>query len=214
MLGTTATVCIGLVTAVHHYSQPRILAAAAAFREASLLPLLGALRSSQGLTHDVLELAPPHGLPAPGPATIDRFYTDGQPAALVLEVTIAKGYAGPIRLRLGIAVDGTLTGVQVLGHAETPGLGDQIEPEKSDWLMQLVGRSLTDPPRAAWAIARDGGEFDQITGASITSRAVVHAVRDALQAVQADWATLFAAPVVDDRRQAGSYDSPPVGAEG
>lgn len=77
-----------------------------------------------------------------------------------------------------MCIEGTLTGVQVLEHAEAPGLGDRIEPEKSDWLAAFRGRSVASPAHAYWSITRDGGAFDQMTGASITSPAVVRPLRD------------------------------------
>ena len=69
--------------------------------------------------------------------------------------------------------------VRAVAHEETPGLGDRIDAAKSDWINRFSGRSLADPDPERWAVRRDGGDFDQLTGATITSRAVVNAVRDA-----------------------------------
>ena len=89
-------------------------------------------------------------------------------------------------------MDGTVTSVRVLEHRETPGLGDLIESEKSDWLLQFDNSSLAEPDRAAWAIVRDGGDFDQLTGASITPRAIVKAVKETLLYFEANSDSLFA----------------------
>lgn len=104
-----------------------------------------------------------------------------KPVAVVLTARAPQAYSGPIRLLVGIAADGTLLGVRVIEHEETPGLGDAIDARRSPWILQFSGRSLTTPPGPRWAVARDGGEFDQVSGATVTSRAVVAAVRDALR---------------------------------
>ena len=91
-----------------------------------------------------------------------------------------NGYSGRIHLLVGVYVDGRVAGVRVVKHAETPGLGDAIELRKSDWITAFDGKSLDDPKPDGWQVKRDGGEFDQLTGATITPRAVVRAVRDTL----------------------------------
>ena len=83
-------------------------------------------------------------------------------------------------------------------HRETPGLGDRIESTKSDWMEHFNGRSIGDPSLEDWKIRRDGGEFDQLRGASITSRAVVRAVRETLVYFEANAETVFAAPAGDE----------------
>ncbi len=196
-LGLTAVLCASAVKLFHAVGQPHVLAAAQAFQEARLRPLLAAIGPLDSLTRETLELARLHDLHGKGPATIELVYADGEPAGLLLTARAEKGYAGPIRLLIGVRVDGTLSGIRVLEHSETPGLGDRIEPGKSDWLARFKGRSLADPDRAAWAIARDGGRFDQLTGASITSRAVVRALRDTLVYVDERLEALFAAATVD-----------------
>ncbi len=109
-----------------------------------------------------------------------RARLDGKAVAVVMKIAAVNGYNGKINLLVGINEDGTLCGVRVTSHKETPGLGDAIELEKDDWILGFFGRSLDNPPPAGWAVKRDGGEFDQFTGATITPRAVVEAVRLAL----------------------------------
>jgi electron transport complex protein RnfG len=105
---------------------------------------------------------------------------NGQPSVFIFSVTAPDGYNGPIRLLVGISRDGTITGVRAVSHRETPGLGDAIELGRSDWVLGFTGRSLADPPPAGWGVRTDGGQFDQLTGATITPRAVVKAVRNTL----------------------------------
>jgi electron transport complex protein RnfG len=102
-----------------------------------------------------------------------------------------RGYSGEIRVLLGIDENGKLLGVRVLQHTETPGLGDKIEVNKSDWITRFTGKSLGDPPEAQWAVKKDGGPFDQFAGATITPRAVVNGVRDGLRLFAAHRNTLL-----------------------
>ena len=110
---------------------------------------------------------------------------------MVLKFKAVNGYNGNIELLAGIRSDGTLLGVRVTRHKETPGLGDAIEAEKSDWILGFSGKSLGRPATAQWTVERDGGAFDQFTGATITPRAVVEAVRDALAYFEANRDYLF-----------------------
>ena len=102
------------------------------------------------------------------------------------------GYNGPIHLLVGVSFDGRLTGVRILEHKETPGLGDGIERAKSDWVLQFNGRTLENPSTDRWFIRADGGEFDQLTGATVTPRAVVKAVKNTLTFVDENRSNLVA----------------------
>jgi electron transport complex protein RnfG len=118
------------------------------------------------------------------PVTIYRARKNGQPVAAVLTPVAPDAYNGRIRLLVGINYEGTLVGVRVLSHQETPGLGDNIKVRRSDWILGFNGRSLKNPDEAGWKVKRDGGVFDQLTGATITPRAVVKAVHKTLQFYQ------------------------------
>jgi len=124
--------------------------------------------------------------------TVYRARKGNAPVALVLSPVAAKGYAGDIRLILAITADGTLSGVRVLSHRETPGLGDKIEETRSDWILGFKGRSLEDPVKDKWKVKRDGGDFDQFTGATITPRSIVKAVHKALVYVDKHQKQLYA----------------------
>jgi len=103
-----------------------------------------------------------------------------EPVAVVLSAIAPNGYNGKIKLLVGIAFDGSLTGVRVISHKETPGLGDKIDTKKADWILNFKSLSLSNPDESKWKVKKDGGEFDQFTGATITPRAVVTAVKNAL----------------------------------
>jgi len=105
---------------------------------------------------------------------------DGRFTGAILPVQSHTGYSGTITLLVGIMDDGTITGVRVLEHRETPGLGDKIDIEVSDWILAFNGKSLGNPPQSRWQVVKDGGDFDGLVGATITPRAVVDAVKRAL----------------------------------
>ncbi|WP_296219655.1 electron transport complex subunit RsxG [Pseudomonas sp. UBA2684] len=115
----------------------------------------------------------------------------GEPAAVILQATAPDGYSGSISLLIGILADGRLAGVRVISHKETPGLGDKIELAKNPWITTFVGKSLRQPDESGWAVKKDGGQFDQFAGATITPRAVVKAVHKALQYFDANRAALL-----------------------
>jgi len=115
----------------------------------------------------------------------------GWPVAAVFAPVAPDGYNGNIRLLVAVRLDGTLAGVRVLAHRETPGLGDNIEAERSDWILGFSGKSLQDPKADSWKVQRDGGVFDQFTGATITPRAVVKAVKNTLLYYQEHGQKLF-----------------------
>lgn len=108
--------------------------------------------------------------------TIYRARKDGKVTGLAYEI-LGTGYAGEIRLMMGIDADGRILGVRVLAHKETPGLGDRIEIKKSNWIERFTGLSLGNPPIERWKVKKDGGMFDQFAGATITPRGVVAAIR-------------------------------------
>lgn len=146
----------------------------------NLHALLPPERFDNDIAADRLGLAPSELLGTESPSTAYRARLDGEPVAAVLNSIAPDGYSGRIHLLVGIYVDGTLAGVRVVKHAETPGLGDGIEIGKSPWIRSFDGKSLSNPDARGWRVRRDGGEFDQLTGATITPRAIVAAVRNTL----------------------------------
>ena len=116
----------------------------------------------------------------------------GEPVAAVFNSIAPNGYSGRIHLLVGVYVDGSLAGVRVVKHAETPGLGDAVEIRKSPWIKSFDGKSLSNPQTSGWAVKRDGGDFDQFTGATISPRAVVKAVHNTLLYYQQNADMIFA----------------------
>lgn len=159
----------------------RIGDAERAARAAIFVELLPRARFDNSPGDDTIMVADPAllGYASERHAYIARL--DGRIEALFLPLLAADGYAGAIELLVGIDRDGAITGVRVLAQRETPGMGAQIDPQHSNWLLQFVGRSLHNPQLQGWAVRRDGGEFDQLSGATVTSRAVTAALEHALQ---------------------------------
>lgn len=141
--------------------------------------------------HDIIEVRNKELLGTGKPVPVYRARKDGWPVAVALSPVAPDGYNGNIRLLVAINLDGTLAGVRVLEHHETPGLGDGIEIGRSEWVRDFADRSLQDPAAKGWNVRRDGGEFDQFTGATITPRAVVKAVHKALLYFDANKDKLF-----------------------
>ena len=116
---------------------------------------------------------------------------DGKVKGVILPAIAPDGYSGDIRILVGVFADGSVAGVRVLAHKETPGLGDNIEPSKSNWLDEFVGELMHGADDPSWAVKKDGGRFDQFTGATITPRAVVNAVGRAIQYFEQNRAQLL-----------------------
>ncbi|MDT8409085.1 MAG: RnfABCDGE type electron transport complex subunit G [Wenzhouxiangellaceae bacterium] len=128
------------------------------------------------------------------PATIYRARLDGEPSALLADVTTDKGYSGDIRLLVAIDPSGKVIGVRVLNHRETPGLGDRIERRRSDWIDQFRGASLGQPSPEQWKADQRDGAFDTLASATITSSAVIQAVRDTLEWYESNRDSAFQRP--------------------
>lgn len=123
--------------------------------------------------------------------TVYRARKNNQAIAAMFTVIAPDGYSGKIRILLGVKYNGELSGVHIIAHKETPGLGDAIDGEKSDWNQQFIGTSLQQPHENKWQVKKDGGEFDQLTGATISPRAVVKAVHKGLLFFKANRDKLF-----------------------
>lgn len=193
-LAAIAAICTALVALTYQSTEERIAANEKAWLERSLQPALSGLFYDSGVTESMLVLPPPHGLPGSDAAIIYRVYAQSEPVAALFVVTARDGYSGPIRLLVGVETSGMVTGIHVLEHRETPGLGDRVESGKSDWVKQFNGRSLVDPEPAGWLIKGDGGEFDQLTGASVTPRAIIKAIKQTLLYFDQNRESIFAEP--------------------
>lgn len=137
------------------------------------------------------------GLKRPGEAYVATRH--GSPVAVVLEAIAPDGYSGEIRFLVGVLADGSVSGVRVTSHRETPGLGDYIEVGKSPWIHEFDGKSLGNPHPVDWKVRKDGGRFDYMAGATITPRAMVKAVRKALEYFQGHRDALLAVPAKETK---------------
>lgn len=195
--GTTlafiAAVCTALVAATYQVTHERIASNEQAWLEQSLQPALSGIFFDSGVSESLLTIPAPHELPGSQDALVYRVYSGEKPVAALFVVSARDGYAGAIRLLVGIDISGAVTGVHVLEHRETPGLGDRVETDKSGWVTQFEKRSLQSPAADRWKIKRDGGDFDQLTGASVTPRAIVKAVKKTLLYFEANAVVIFAA---------------------
>jgi Na+-translocating ferredoxin:NAD+ oxidoreductase subunit G len=183
-----------LVAVTWESTEERIAANERAFLLRSLADVLPENGYDNAVHEDVVTVTDPVLLGTPAPVSVYRARQRNRPVAVVMTPVAPGGYSGPIKLLVGVLADGTVSGVRVVAHRETPGLGDKIDIERDDWILGFDGRRLGQPPRARWAVRRDEGVFDQFTGATITARAVVSAVRDALLYFEAHRDVLFAVP--------------------
>ncbi|MEZ8372863.1 electron transport complex subunit RsxG [Vibrio cyclitrophicus] len=120
---------------------------------------------------------------------------NGEPSAIAIEAIAPDGYNGAIKVIVGMKIDGTILGTRVLSHQETPGLGDKIDLRVTDWILSFSGKQVTDSNLERWKVRKDGGDFDQFTGATITPRAVVKSVKQAVQYVNQNNQALLAQPL-------------------
>lgn len=191
ILAGFSVVGAGLVAVTYTSTKDIIAKAQQAALETSLNQLVPADRYDNRVVEDAIEVVAPEWLGTNQPVTVYRARKNGQPVALFATPYAPDGYSGPIQLLIGVYADGTLAGVRVLAHKETPGLGDGIDEKRSPWILAFAGKSLENPPLEHWKVKKDGGAFDQFTGATVTPRAVVKATRQFLEYVQTHQEALF-----------------------
>lgn len=195
LLAAVAMLAASLLAAIDHWARPRLEFNRAEALRAELGELVPPTLHDQPLDQGVAVLrAEALGQ---GEQKLYRALLKGKVTAVLITAVAADGYNGAIRLLLAVSADQEILGVRVLEHRETPGLGDAIERRKSDWVDGFAGRSLVDPASAGWAVRKDGGQFDQFTAATITPRAVVGAVKRALEYVEQHHQQLFAVESAD-----------------
>ena len=182
----------GLLSGTFTLTHPAIEQSEQADKRLLVNQTLPAGSHDNDLVRDARPLAadPLLGLKRPGLAYPAR--KDGQTVAVVLEAAAPDGYSGEIRLLVGILADGRVAGVRVTAHKETPGLGDYIDLARSTWVRQFDGKSLADPVPERWKVKKDGGQYDYRAGATVTPRAIVKAVRKALEYFAAHRSALLA----------------------
>jgi len=194
VLAVAAVTAVGLVALVHDRAAPYIEASQRQARMRQLTAILGDVTYDNDPLTDALQVRDPEYLGSSEPLTLHRVRRAGRPVAVLVNALAPNAYSGVIHLLIAVDVHGHVLGVRVLDHRETPGLGDFIDTRRSDWIRGFDGRSLGAPPPDRWHVRKDGGDFDQYTGATVTSRAVVHGVHDALTWIERNRTHLFGAP--------------------
>lgn len=193
ILGAFALVASLLLSLTYTLTAPRIAEQKAAQQLKLLNQIIDPTSHDNPLHTDCLVLEATQAISAE-PLVIYRARKQNQPVALALQVVTPEGYSGKIKLLVGVDTQGQVTGVRTLTHKETPGLGDKIELRVSDWVLDFNGLHYQPAQAASWAVKKDGGQFDQFSGATITPRAYVNAVKDALAFAQQHQTQLFAQP--------------------
>ena len=191
LLGLIAVLGTALLAGVNALTHERIVEQEKLRVMQQLNAVVSITSYNNDLLQDKIEISNEAFFRHPAPVVVYRARMDDSPVAVLMMVTAPDGYNGDIRLLTAIDITGTVLGVRVVSHRETPGLGDPIEIERSDWVLGFTGKSLLNPQDKSWAVKRDGGEFDQFTGATISPRAVVKAVHSALLYFKANQKSLF-----------------------
>lgn len=184
LLALVALVCVAILGGVNQLAQPKIAEQQLANKLAILNDVLPQNSASESLLADCILVTNPQLLGRPTPQAVYRLRDGGQISAFVVETTAPDGYSGNIDIIVAVTPQGTVLGSRVLNHQETPGLGDKIERRRSAWIDSFTQQQVSSDNKAAWAVKKDGGRFDQFTGATITPRAVVTAIYNAGLLVQ------------------------------
>ncbi|MHA1568693.1 MAG: electron transport complex subunit RsxG [Alphaproteobacteria bacterium] len=201
LLGVFAIVGTSMVALTHEATADRIAANHRALLLKGLHQLVPPDWHDNDLLSDVTVVVDPDLLGTDKPVKVYRARREGKPIAAIFNTIAPDGYSGAIELLVAVRYDGTLLGVRVLNHRETPGLGDAIDVSRSNWILGFTGRSLHNPDPQGWAVKRDGGVFDQFTGATISPRAVVKAVYRTLLYYEKYRDELFSKPAIETKGQ-------------
>ncbi|WP_214660514.1 electron transport complex subunit RsxG [sulfur-oxidizing endosymbiont of Gigantopelta aegis] len=180
LLATFGALGTGLVMVTFEQTKDQIEASEKANLLRNLNNIIPAESYNNNLLDNKLIVPPTEALGKDKNTTIYQAWQDKTPIAIAFSIIAHDGYSGDITLLVAIKENGQISGVRVISHKETPGLGDKIEIIKNNWILSFNNRSLDDPERKKWKVKKDGGVFDQFTGATITPRAVVRAVYKAL----------------------------------
>ena len=191
LLAGFAVTGVGLVTGTHLVTKDQILENERNRLMLNVAKVLAPDRYDNDPVSDFMDLTDPEWSAPDDEIRVYRAFKDGKPIAAVFPITAPDGYNGAIRLLMAVNYDGSVSGVRVLHHRETPGLGDVIEASKSKWITYFTGKTLDNPEAAGWKVKKDGGSFDQFTGATITPRAIVTAVHRGLRLFQKHRPALF-----------------------
>lgn len=176
ILGLFAVIGTALVSITHDTTEEKIAQNERQALLRKLQQILPAEQHDNKLLQSTLQIPADERLGHKQPSTVYIATRQGQVSAMIFPVIAPRGYSGEIRMLVGIDIEGRIIGVRVVSHRETPGLGDAIDADRNDWILGFNNKSLQNPQPSKWKVKRDGGAFDQFTGATITPRAVVQAV--------------------------------------
>ncbi|MDH5259191.1 MAG: electron transport complex subunit RsxG [Gammaproteobacteria bacterium] len=196
-LGLFAAIATGIVALTFFVTETRIAENERQALLNSLHELIPANRHDNDLYTDTLLIDEASLNYRNKPITIYRARLNDSPAAAIFSVIAPDGYTGAIKLLVAINIDNSVAGVRVISHKETPGLGDAIDIEKTNWITNFDGRSLSNPVETRWRVKKDGGDFDQLTGATITPRAIVKITKKTLQYFQSNHDIVFKQTKID-----------------
>jgi len=186
VLGIFSLIGIGMVSLTYQLTHEKIAENERLFILKNIQELVPAKLYDNDLLKDTLNISNLEAFGTDQAITVYKAQRKGQLVAVIFSPIAPDGYSGSIHLLVAINAKGELMGVRAVSHHETPGLGDAIETSKSDWIYNFNGRSLQNPISKFWQVKRDGGIFDQFTGATITPRAVVKSVFKTLTYFQAN----------------------------
>jgi electron transport complex protein RnfG len=194
ILTAFAVVGTALLAATYLVTRPIIAETEKQAKLALIGQILPVALYDNDLLKDSALLPPARDLGNTEPTPVYRAVKEGKPSAAVLEVIAPDGYSGKIRMIVAIKADGEVSGVRVVTHNETPGMGDYIEIAKNSWIRIFEGKSLSKYADQDWKVKKDGGKFEHMAGATVTPRAVVKAVRKSLTYFAANQDRIFSLP--------------------
>jgi len=180
LLLLVSSLCLIGLLLTWHLTKTRIERNERAWLEAQINVLLPSSLHDNTLLDDHTVIAAPKELAPTGQISVYRARLNGVSTGAVMHATTSEGYNGPIELLVAVNYDGTIEGVRILNHHETPGMGDIFAQPGSTWLDQFKQRTSTNPETRGWNVRKDGGEFEQFTSATITPRAIIHAIQRTL----------------------------------
>ncbi|MEG3754481.1 electron transport complex subunit RsxG [Psychromonas arctica] len=191
LLGIFAVLCTGAIALVNVLTQPVILQQEQIALQNNINELIKPDRYDNNIIESCFTVVDSELLGDSTPKQVFIAKQYNQPVAALIQTNTFKGYSGEIKLLVGIYADGTVAGVRINSHTETPGLGDKIQTNKSDWIYSFDGTSYQADQDDKWEVKKNGGSFDAFTGATITPRAVVFAVKNTLMYFNQHKSTLF-----------------------
>jgi Na+-translocating ferredoxin:NAD+ oxidoreductase subunit G len=193
LLGAFALVTTALLAITAQLTKERIATSEREAQQKALFEIVPRSRHDNDLLSETIPIPQDAwaglGLKSGGDIYIARHADDT--IAVIIPAVAPDGYSGEIRMIVGVNANGSIAGVRILDHHETPGLGDKIDLKKTLWILDFDGKSAQQPPLSQWKVKKDGGDFDQFAGATITPRAVVNQVRRVLQFVDSHRDQLF-----------------------